>query len=242
MKKTMMNEQVFCLRNWALYANSLRIRVTASYDSGLPDESAEIDLRNRKAELEDVVIIVEDKHPDRLFIGVHNKSVSSFTIELEHEGLSIRNLQLEYAMVSARAAADPQNDNWEYEQLFFDKLVFTREQDHFSVDMSIMAGKTAVPAETDCGTEKYECCREDLIGNIEADLDIAYFYKGTEGAALVRNLENLLESSANMTEGQLLAASLESEVRIMSLISLTQRDIRQYQDELLEDTSIGGKK
>ena len=242
MKTRMMKDQVFCLRNWALSPNSLRIRATASYNNGLPDESSELDLKNCITNVEGLTIIIENKAPNRIFIGTHDKSVVSFTIEIEGVGASVRNLQLEYAMVSAVEAGDGQNHSWEFTQLIFDKLLFYVEQDEFTVDMSITSIRTQAVSETIVGeTKTYICTKEDLMGNIQADLIIANFFRdSTEGATLIRNLKALLENSESMTDGQVLSASLELEMLLKQLINSTQQDIRRYREALLEDNSIGG--
>lgn len=242
MRTKMMKDQVFCLRNWVLNPNSLRIRVTASYNNGLPDESSELDLKNCMASVEGLIIIIENKYPDRIFIGTLDKSVSSFMIEIEGIGTSVRNLQLEYAMVSALEAGDAQNQSWEFTQLVFDRLVFNAEQDEFTVDMSITAIRMPAASEaTTVETKKYICTKEDLLGNIQADLNMADFFRNsTEGSTLIRDMKALLEHSEGMSEDQLLSASLEMEMLLVQLIDNTQQDIRQYREALLDDNSIGG--
>ena len=231
----MLQDEVFCLRNWAVYVNTIKITITASYNSGLPDESVKLDLKNRYTELDGMVIIIEKQQPSRIFIGTHDKSISSFTIELENEGLPVRALQLEYSIVDSVAACDPQNDSWEYTQLVFDKLEFTREPEGFSVNMTITAGNTSTAVQSE-EPAKYICCKEDLIGNIKADLDIACFYRnGTEGSALISDLQAVLDQSAEISDDQLLSFSLELEVRLMALINSTQQSIRLYRKSLLDD-------
>lgn len=228
----MTRRSLFSLRGWAMYENSLSIKLTVDYRSGLSDTS-ELDLPSCENSPEGISILVDDE--DRsgvMHIGADpfSNDIAGFVLEITCAG-SVRSIDLEYAIISGgmRSRGDA-----EYSRLMYDRIVFSVSEDGIDAEMTASGSQEITES---IHETIFDLDIEDICGNITADLKIMSYYEGLPEIKYVsEKLKELYDLAEKMDIQSLNAAVMEQENILMKRISSTQEDVRRYRRYVNEDS------
>lgn len=251
-------EKIFCLRNWGICANSLNIRLTATFDDEFFGEEVELDLLSGNTTMDGLLIDIDPKADGVgvLCIGIdatdRKNTVSQFVLELETERGNIAGLALEYAFANPLDAYRKQI-TWEKSPLSSQKLIFTIENDEIFVKMtnsqtsqesqSLSLKKQPSPDEEnaffeDENTEKSISTEtddfENVRGDIEADLQILRYFNSSRAKEIAESFQRILSGLAEIPLEEVVSAVREQEKLLTDCIVRTQTDIQQYRKSIAE--------
>lgn len=245
-------EQYFCLRNWAVCAGSLRIRLSAAFADGAPEQEITLDLTGGSSTMEGLIIYINPQTDGTgvLYLGTDPTShtqVSQFTLTLDNASGTVRSLQLEYAFADAMDTYYNRIP-WNSEPLFHDTLLFAVRGNTIAVTMQMQAQPDDTPAvrlqkdnapDASAPAENASDNRpafdmEDIRGDIAADLQMLLCYTGTDALETIKALRTLQEQLDTMPPEEAAAALSEQEKRLADCIERTQTDIQLYRKAFLE--------
>ncbi|MCM1507908.1 MAG: hypothetical protein NC177_12370 [Ruminococcus flavefaciens] len=231
MKTVMTKGQVFCLKNFMVYSNSLKIKIDVSYSNGCPDDSMIIDF-NKKNNIPEGLMVnlnLKDEKTGLLFIGSSRSgNINRFEISLESIFAPVQNLGLEYAVMSAVDAYNKKE--YSTSPLLYDTIEFTENDNGFDVEMTL-SGCTSSEKITE--SEENKQTKEDLIGNIKSDLKMMSYFESTAYVKeVMEKMQKLLSDAENLSETDIMNQLVELEQVLIDMISRRRSDTQKYREHM----------
>lgn len=232
MKTVMKKSDLFCLKNWKIYSNSIRIKIDTYYPDSTLNESIVIeqpDNTDNNYRIEGLVIRIEREDNGKIFIGSSGKA-ERFEVTIENASSSVSDMGLEYMIISALDAA--QKIERESFPFRFDRIVFTSSESGFDVELTVN-DSVQDTAEVNTAAEIRHRTKDDLIGDIKADLKMMSYFRNISSVKEVKaKLNILLEQADVMSEDEMAVVLAECEDFLLKTIVGSREDIQKYREHI----------
>lgn len=229
----MQTGEMFCLKNWKVYSNSIRIKISTFYENEMLNETIIMDTIDNpisKYNIEGLTIRVSNEDMGYIYIGTKfNSEIKCFDITIENATASIVDMGLHYMFING---VDAVKKNYPESMPFrFDHGLFTVTDQGFNVEFTIT--QTATIANTAVDSKIQKQTKDDIIGNIEADLKmLSYFVNTSIVKAEKEKLNALLNNAENLDENNIMEVLVQCEQSLLDMIVKSRTDIQQYRENL----------